>query len=204
MAFSADRRDAIVSDLVIRLTHQDGEVRTLNWAGMSETFSEIRDSTGNRQVVSKDQMPIAFKISTVTLLEKFVRFQEPRFLEVTNKSMNDLFVHFKFLKEKDPDFVQKTLQSKEFDDLIRSHREAFWWKAGKYLVEFQIGSPRKLVVEEQRFSFVLDQIDIDDLRQNIGAIKDDFTETIKSNLPDYEVKKLVWNWRYPVLVPEKD
>jgi hypothetical protein len=61
--------------------HEDGDARVFRWAGLSETFSEIRDNAGNRQVVSREQTPIALKIGTESLVEKFVRFQEPRYQE---------------------------------------------------------------------------------------------------------------------------
>jgi len=64
MAFSADRKDAIIDGLEVMLKHADGDTRTLRWAGLSETFSEIRDDAGNRQVVSRDESPVALKIGT--------------------------------------------------------------------------------------------------------------------------------------------
>lgn len=197
MAFSSDRRDAVVTAFDASIVHQDGDQHVLRWAGMSETFSEITDSTGKKQTVSKDQTPIAFKIGTDILLEKYVRFQEPKFSQEINKYINSLVTHSKFLKETEKDFVQKTLQSKEFRDLVKAHKESFWWKAGKYIVHFNMGSHKKLVLEDQSFYFILSQLDIDELRRNLDMIEHEFTNTIKSNLPEYKIEQLTWNWRYP-------
>jgi hypothetical protein len=82
MAFSTENKDLIVDGFELLLRHSDGDTRTLRWSGLSETFSEITDAAGNRQVVSRDQTPIALKIGTESLIEKFVRFQEPRYHEI--------------------------------------------------------------------------------------------------------------------------
>lgn len=96
MAFSADRKDAIIDSFEVILKHEDGEERTLRWSGMNETFSEVTDSMGNRQVISKEQPAIAFKIGTESLLEKFVRFHEPRFYDSMRPLVNELTNHFDF------------------------------------------------------------------------------------------------------------
>ncbi len=54
-----------------------------------------------------------------------------------------------------------------------------------------------LCIEDQAFYFILTQLDIDELRHNVDMIEREFTNTIKSNLPDYKIEQLTWNWRYP-------
>lgn len=113
MAFLVENRDLIVDGLDLSLRHEDGETRSFRWAGLSETFSEITDSSGNRQIVSKDQSPTAIKVVVQSLLEKFVRFQEPRFHQVDGEKTRALVAQFNFLKQKSPDnFVPEVLLSK--------------------------------------------------------------------------------------------
>src|SRR3989304_9497204 len=50
MAFSADNKDLIIDGFELLIRHSDGASRTLRWSGLSETFSEITDAAGNRQV----------------------------------------------------------------------------------------------------------------------------------------------------------
>lgn len=113
MAFLVENRDLIVDGLDLSLRHEDGETRSFRWAGLGETFSEITDSSGNRQIVSKDQSPTAIKVVVQSLLEKFVRFQEPRFHQVDGEKTRALVAQFNFLKQKSPDnFVPEVLLSK--------------------------------------------------------------------------------------------
>lgn len=96
MALSVDRKDVIVDGFELTFQHADGETRTFRWSGLNETFSEIRDDAGNRQVVSRDQVPIALKIGTESLIEKFGRFQEPRYHEAVRPALSNLIAHLNF------------------------------------------------------------------------------------------------------------
>lgn len=121
MAFSAERKGLIVDGFELRLKHSDGDTHTLRWAGFSETFSEITDNAGNRQVVSRAQTPIALKIGTESLIEKLVRFQEPNYHKTDRPVVLALFAHLNFLKQSIPkDYVAQTLASKEPSRFQRS------------------------------------------------------------------------------------
>ena len=102
MAFFVESRDLIIDGIELTLRHEDGETKSFRWAGLGETFSEITDSSGNRQIVGRDQSPIAIKVVTTSLLEKFVRFQEPRYHAADKPSTIKLVTHFNFLRQKDP------------------------------------------------------------------------------------------------------
>src|SRR5690349_19424067 len=58
MAFFAEKKDVIVDGIEMIVHHEDGDSCTLRWAGLAETFSEITDAAGNRQIISRDQSPI--------------------------------------------------------------------------------------------------------------------------------------------------
>ena len=120
MAFASDRKDAIIDGFELKFRHADGDTRTLRWSGLNETFSEIRDEAGNRQqIVSRDQIPIALKIGTASLVEKFVRFQEPRYHEAIRPAFTGLVAHFTFVKRSgDPDYVSRVLGSKELFEVL--------------------------------------------------------------------------------------
>jgi hypothetical protein len=114
MAFSVENKDVIIDSMTLVLRHQNGESRSLRWAGLGETFSEITDASGNKQIVGRDQSPIAIKVGTQTLLEKFVRFQEPRYHESERPLIQALVAHFNFLKQTTPqNYVNEVLASRE-------------------------------------------------------------------------------------------
>jgi hypothetical protein len=75
MAFIVEKRDLIIDGIELVVRHEDGEEKMFRWAGLAETFSEITDSAGNKQIVSKDQTPIAIKAVKESVLDKFVPFK---------------------------------------------------------------------------------------------------------------------------------
>jgi hypothetical protein len=194
MAFASDRKDAIVDDFELVLRHADGDTRTLRWSGLREDFSEIRDDAGNRAMVSREQNPIALKIGKESLVEKFVRFQEPRYHETVRPAFSSLQTQFNFLKRNDPEYVSKTLASKELFELLETRRKSFWWKAGRYDITIKLSSPREFRLTQSQFAFDLTSIDIDRLRQNLEALTTFQQNVINSNLPDFQEQPVDWNW----------
>lgn len=195
IAFSVERKDLIIDGFAVTLKHEDGEVHALRWYGLSEEFSEMTDEAGNRTIIKRDQAPIALKIGTESLVEKFVRFQEPKFHDAGKPLLSKLVAHYNFLKESgDPDFAKALLASKELHDVVRINQGWFWWRTGKYDVTFQISSPKRFSFPESKFSFELPQLDVDHLRHNIKNIEIDLHNLIKSSLPSYKPDNVVWNW----------
>lgn len=197
MMFSAENKDLIIDGFELLLVHSEGEKRTLRWSGLSETFSEITDTSGNRQVVSRDQTPIALKIGIESLLEKFVRFQEPRFHEIDRPYMSDLLAHFNFLKRSSPepaDYVAQTLTSKELFKVLDARKKHFWWKPGRYQIKLKLSSPKKFKLAHSDFHLDLTAVDVDRLKQNADTIEIDLRNVISSNLPDAKAQPLNYNW----------
>lgn len=195
MAFASDRMDAIIDGFELVVRHTDGDARTFRWSVLSETFSEISDNAGNRQVVGRDQTPIALKIGTESLVEKIVRFQEPRYHETVQPAFLRLVAQFNFLKRSgSSDYVSEVLSSKELFELTDIRQKAFWWKAGRYDVNIRLSSPRKFRLTRSQFGFDLTSVDVDQLRQNLDTLTTEMQNVIKSNLPDFEAQPVNWNW----------
>jgi hypothetical protein len=195
MAISTEHEALIIDGFALILRHSDGDTHTLRWSGLAETFSQITDAAGNRQVVARDQTPIALKIGTESLIEKFVRFQEPRFHETERPAFSNLVAHFNFLKQSTPaDYVEKTLASKELFTLIDARRKSFWWKPGRYEITLALSSPKRFKLMQSTFQFELTSLDVDQLKQNIPTAELEVRNTISSNLPDFKPPPITWNW----------
>jgi len=198
MVFASDRKDAIIDGFELVVRHEDGDVRTFRWSGLSETFSEIRDDAGYRQgTMGRDQTPIALKIGTESLVEKFVRFQEPRYHETIQPALSSLVAQFNFLKRSGTsDYVSQVLASKELFELNDVRQDSFWWKAGRYEATIKLSSPRKFRLTRSQFAFDLTSNHIDQLRQNLDMLTTEMRNVIESNLPDFQAQLINWNWAY--------
>jgi hypothetical protein len=195
MAFSAENKALIIDGFELVLRHSDGDTYTLRWAGLNETFSEITDATGNRQVIGRDQTPIALKIGTESLIEKFVRFQEPRYHETDRPVISNLIAHVNFLKRSKPeDYVSPAISSKELFSVLETRQKAFWWKSDHYQVAFRLSSPKKFKLTHSQFNFELTSLDIDRLKENITTLEIELKDVISSNLPDFKKEAINWNW----------
>jgi len=195
MAFSAGNKDLIIDGFELLLRHTDGDSYILRWSGLKETFSEITDASGNRQVIERDQTPIALKIGTESLIEKFVRFQEPRYHETDRPVMLNLIAHFNFLKQSNPDnYVSQALSSKELFSVLETRQKAFWWKPGYYQITLRLSSPKKFKLLRSQFGFELTSIDIDRMKDNLNNLETELKDIISSNLPDFKSESINWNW----------
>jgi hypothetical protein len=195
MAFFVENRDLIIDGIDLLVRHEDGESHEFRWAGLAETFAETTDASGNKQIVGKDQTPIAIKVGTDSLLEKFVRFQEPRFHVADGKTTRELVSHFGFLKQREPDaFVSQVLASKEFFSVVDQRQKWFWWKPGRYQVTLKPSSPQAFNLEGATFAFELTSIEVDSLRKNIPLVQTEISNIINSNVPDSKPEQITWQW----------
>lgn len=195
LLFSVEKKDIVLDGLEMILQHTDGDLHILRWAGIGETFSEITDAAGNRQIVKRDQTPIAIKIGTESLIEKFVRFQEPKYHEIDRPMMANLLEHCSYLKQTNPtSYVEKALESKELFALIEARKKSFWWKPGTYEVTLKPSSPKKFKLANSNFTFKLTKIDIDFLKRNLSLLDIYLKNVISSSTPNFEFQPLNWNW----------
>lgn len=205
MAFFVENRDLIIDGIDLVVRHEGGEERLFRWAGLGETFSEITDSAGNRQIVSKDQTPIAIKVVTQSLLEKFVRFQEPSFHAADGPTTRALVSHFNFLKQKSPEtFVPQVLESKEYFSVVEQRQKWFWWKPGRYELTLRPTSPQKFKLVGAKFAFELQDVDVDLLRRNVPIVNTEIRNVIMSNVPDTKPDQITWQWANVTMLRNKD
>jgi hypothetical protein len=197
VAIAVDRKDSIIDQMTATLRHNSGDSHTLTWMGINETFSEISDQSGNRQVVERKQNAVALKLSTSVLTEKFIKFQDPEFHHGYTPALKEATAHEAFLRKDDPNYQDKLLASEQMHRLLEEYKKYFWWKAGKYSVAFAVHSPIKVFLHENFFTFEINQQEADNLRRNLELIKDAYEGMIKKGLPGYIHKDVPWTWINP-------
>lgn len=205
VSISTDRKDAIVNNLEVDLTHQDGAAHSLRWSGLRETFSEVMDSEGNRQsTIEKDQPAIALKVSTALLAEKFVRFQDQAWHNEHNPLFDALVSQYNYLKSSTLEYRQSALTSKEHHSLFEFYKRGFWWKAGRYEATFRIQSPNDATLNTGTFVFFVSQFDVDSMRANIDLMKDYYENVVMGDTEGYVAKNTQWSFRNVMFLPHQD
>lgn len=202
LAFSTADRDTVLDRVSVELRHEDGDSKSLLWQSFVETFSEITDASGNRQRVERDQPAIALKLSTSVLSEKIVRFQDATFQDQQRARLNSVQIQLDFLKKANEDYREKLLQTREMYDLIELYQHHFWWRPGKYSLNYAIQSPDRSRLRKAKYHFVLPQSFVDDLRANINLMAPNFRNMVMSGAPDFVPAPLNWTWRYLTVIPD--
>ncbi|WP_419903359.1 hypothetical protein [Kiloniella sp.] len=166
---------------------------------MSETFSEIRDSAGATQTVSKNQNAIAVKLNMISLVEKFFRFQSSQFVDTQPNLMASLIEKIAFLKSNDEIHSDQIMNTQEMYNYIEHLKSLFRWKSGNYVVSFDVTSPRKITVKNREYRFSLTQENINQLTKNLDEITIDLKSLVDRHVSKENQIDASWNWIYPKL-----
>jgi len=196
LALASSIKDIIIKKIKATIRHEDGDTHYFVWQGLSETMSEISNTSGEKIVQTKDQAAIALKLITTTLIEKFVRFQEIKFKQETQPQINTLYelaLFYKNNKETTAEAFEEVMKRKEFYDLISFFKSNSWWKVGKYSVNFLIESMDKHKFDQHTFNFELRHHDIEELKKNIPKIEKLFEYIGKGDFESI-TKELNFHW----------
>ena len=199
LALSVARKDIVIDRIEARLRHTDGDEHILTWIGMQEFMSEICDASGNRQRVEKYEGAIALKLSTVSLVEKLIQFQDADFLDEHRRIYDDVQGAIAFRRDQGEGAAEAVRESRVFRSLVEFCRSSFWWKAGKYSVRFVLRSPQRHKLEEHEFFFELQQHDVDALKKNFSANDEALNQLLHVGETGYEAPQIEWVWRNPTL-----
>lgn len=203
-ALLSDKKDAILNKISATLRHENGASYTFNWAGLSEALSEIENPIGPTMSIKKTILPLVVKVLHTGVSQVFVRFLSEQFSVNLRKPYVSATNRFNFLKTsgklKTEEEIEGLVSEQQFDELIKLFSSEFIWRAGKYTVTFEFGSPNKFRYKKSEYTFQLSQDDIDELRKNIDNIKLDLIQNAKANIiSDYKWKEIIWVWRHPEL-----
>ncbi len=199
LALSVARKDIVIDSLKVQIRHADGDEHVLTWVGTQEILSEISDGLGHRQRVEKFEGAIALKLSTVSLVEKLIQFQDASFLEQRRRFSDEFLGAMAFRRDQGAGAVEAVRDSEVFRALVEFCRSSFWWKAGKYSARFVVGSPQRYNLAEHEFFFELQQHDVDALKKNLSANDDFLNQLPFVGETDYQSPQIEWVWRNPIL-----
>lgn len=194
LAFAVKYHDIVISDLKIRLIHESGEEKLFEWQGMRQQLSTMTTPDGGIMPNEKEHSVLAIKLNQHTIEERFIQCQETAFINGKFEYESKAIKKMTYLKEQDSFEYSEHLKSHEMSELYSYIKHSFSWKQGKYEAIIEIESPEKFNLIDNRYSFSLTSIDIEDLDKNKEQIERSY-----ENLKEDESNKVVWNWRSPTL-----
>ena len=199
IAFSVRHRDVVISSIKIRLKHESGEERILSWHGIVQRLGQMQTPEGGPIPWEKELSVLAVKLTEKEVEERLIRFQEDDYH--TNKENFEAKVvkRLTYLKEKGEYKPDEFLQSEEMKDLYSFIRHWFNWKQGKYTLTFELDSPEKFEIIENKYEFTLNPLNIELLESNKDLIPMSYEDQFKFGIEGYEPHKINWNWANPIL-----
>lgn len=200
LAISAERRDALIEKMTLRVTHEHGEQHFLDWRFLNEVQQQIRDPQGNVSSQFKNTPAVALKVSTLSLTERIVGFRDPKFEELDRVTTGPLSAQFRHDETQMDNgaALERLLQCMEFKHAQRAFEDFMYWRAGKWEFLFfaQLAGVKK--PHTQRFVVAFSDDDITTLRRNFDLLVP-YVRAISST--NEEDRKLItWNWAYPSIV----
>lgn len=188
----AEKKDAIVDRATVTLEHERGQKVNLNWALLTETFSEYRG--GRYDQIGKSQLAIALTVTTRIPVDRIIGFNDLAFQESVRAQSNVVNERLSFLRRSRPDAADEVLRSKEFADLVELYERRFPWQEGRYTAHLEMRMVGVPGVARQLFSFALSATDVESMRQNFTEIRRYQQELIA---PPAKPSDYKWNWIYP-------
>jgi hypothetical protein len=196
LAISSENKDSLIDNINIQLRHEEGDVHEIIWQGYEEKFSILDSNSAIHQTVKKDGRPIALKISTDGLVERFFRFQDDHFWIDHREKSDALINQIEYLRRTNNITPEDTEKLKEYESFSETYTDHFWWKTGTYRVKFQISSPNASQLIDSDFYFSLSKKDVEMLSANKIFVKQEFKNALFSAVKGYESTQIRWNWRY--------
>jgi hypothetical protein len=199
IAFSVRRRDLVISSIRIRLKHESGEEKLLSWHGIVQRLAQFSPPETPPIPWEKEISVLAIKLTPREVEERFIRFQEDDYH--TNKEAYEAKAAKKvsYLKGSNTYSADEFLQSEEMKDVYSFVKHWFNWKQGRYALTFEVDSPERFSLKDNRYEFSLNPLEVELLESNKAVIELGYEDQVKFNTPDYKPHNPSWNWANPVL-----
>jgi len=198
LAFAVKNKDTVVSDIKIKLKHESGEERLLEWQGITQHLGKMKTPDAGEMPWEKEHSVLAIKLNQKDIEERFIRFQEPSFLTSQREYVNKSVKKMTYLKAEGKYEPNEFLREPEMTELYAFNKHAFPWKAGKYHVSIEIQSPEKFELIDNIREFSLTPLDIEKLETNKDQIELAYKDMIVGI--EEEDKRQHWQWCNPTLL----
>lgn len=198
LAFAVEHKDIVVSDIRIRLKHESGEERLFEWQGITQHLGKMKLPDSRDMPYEKEHSVLAIKLNQKDIEERFVRFQEPTFINSQREYIEKATRKMVYLKAEEKYNAEKFLREQEMTDLYNFNKHAFPWKQGRYRVTIEMHSPEKFEVIDNVREFDFTPIDIERLEKNKEQLEIDYKRLVVGL--DEDEDDAIWQWCNPVLI----
>lgn len=200
LVISSNSSDVLLNSFEVQLSHESGDVKFFKWQGTKETFSQVRDQTGARQIVEKDENAIAIKVRGDMLADKFFRFQDECFHKTIEPKLQSVERKQNYLASRKNEYHDELLDSEEIHELLATLKSEFVWRKGKYTVKFFAkGVSEQIRILDMDYTFILNEKNIEDLQKNTQLFDRHIEWAIKKDKDEFTIPEPIFFWVSPIL-----
>ena len=175
-SISADKTDALIERISLETVHEKGDSRVLTWTWLTETPLQLAAPTGEMMDFRKSQPAIALKVSTLSLTEKVIGFQDAEWLSKQEQVSARLLEQLNYIKDQagsQPTGLPESLaRSKEFRELLQFFQDSMYWREGQYEFRVSLKEIGLRAPYVRRFSVKLPRADVESLRKNTQVVEE--------------------------------
>jgi hypothetical protein len=199
MALTVKNRDLVLTGIRLHIKHESGEIREFQWQGIVQKMGQMNYPQVGAVPFEKESSVLAIKVLEQNIDERFIRFQETSFIN-SKFSLEQLALKkLAFLRQRgEVDYVT-FLNGEEMSELYRFIKQSSAWKQGRYTVTFELSSPKRFKVVNNKYEFHLSPVDIEELEGNKNLIEMAYLHEYVPPAAGEIRPTAPWMWRYPAL-----
>lgn len=194
LAFSVSKKDIVISEIKIRLTHEGGEEKVLEWEGIVQHLGKMTLPNAGAMPYEKEHSVLAIKLNQKDIEERFIRFQDTAFFANQKDYLDKALKKMAYLQGEQTYEAEAFLRSEEMVELYNFTKHAYSWKPGKYKFVIEIKSPEKFSITDNVLEFNLSPIAIENLHSNKALLEVDYRRSVLGG-----VDPTNWQWENPAL-----
>lgn len=193
LAFSAEKKEALVNNIELEIKHEDQETHMLTWVWFEERLLEMETPNMGLTPFKKNQKAVALKILKENLVEKKIGFQENKFKQENKELLKNLQESYNNIK-KNGQPLNGLITTRDYNELKDHFKKSFFWKAGKYTVSLKVYILHSNVPFKHNFIFQLSALDVSRLENNIKNCHDVLEKAFIAEDSSFAP---IWEWANP-------
>ena len=197
VALTVTHKDIVITGVRLKIKHESGEEVFLSWRGIVQRMGTMNYPQVGAVPFEKELNVLAMKISPKDVEERFIRFQNIAFLQKKSEHEETTLRTMAHLNQTKTFDASKFLQNREMIDLYSYIKQSFSWKPGSYQLEVLLESPDAFTVLDNKYSFILSPLQVNNLSDNTQHIEQYYANEVLPRKADEQPTLITWNWVYP-------
>ena len=205
-AFSADKKNALITKVKMQLKHERGDKREIEWIQIKEPQSKMEASVGGSVEVFRELPPTFIKVLTTHAVDYMMTFRDTEYFNQYTSLYRDLHDLMKRKADngeitdvtKLENIFRECSKSSEYNKLEQSYKNSIYLQEGKYSVIVLVYDNSRSGPSKFEYEFKLLPNDILKLKKDTDNIYERILLNLKQNYnfepePKFDLNFIITN-----------